>query len=35
VFEEAAHLPHVEEREHYTEIVSDWLVRHDGVATRA
>ena len=28
-FEESAHLPHVEERERYMQVVGDWLARHD------
>jgi L-proline amide hydrolase len=29
VLEESSHLPHVEERERYMQIVGDWLRRHD------
>jgi pimeloyl-ACP methyl ester carboxylesterase len=29
LFEESAHLPHVEEPERYVEVVTDWLRRHD------
>ena len=29
VFEESAHMPHVEERERYMQVVGDWLARHD------
>lgn len=29
VFEQSAHLPHVEEPARYLEVVSDWLCRHD------
>ena len=28
-FEESAHLPHVEERERFMQVVGDWLARHD------
>jgi L-proline amide hydrolase len=27
--EESSHMPHVEEREHYMQVVGDWLARHD------
>jgi len=30
VFEESAHLPHVEEPERYLDVVGSWLRRHDG-----
>jgi L-proline amide hydrolase len=29
VFEESSHMPHVEERERYMQVVGDWLARHD------
>jgi L-proline amide hydrolase len=29
VFEDSSHLPHVEERERYMQVVGDWLRRHD------
>ena len=29
VFEESSHLPHVEERERYMQVVGDWLARRD------
>jgi L-proline amide hydrolase len=29
VFEESSHMPHVEERERYMQILGDWLVRQD------
>jgi L-proline amide hydrolase len=29
LLEESSHLPHVEERERYMEIVGEWLARHD------
>jgi L-proline amide hydrolase len=29
VFEESSHLPHVEERDRYMQVVGDWLARHD------
>jgi L-proline amide hydrolase len=29
VFEDSSHLPHVEERERYMQVVGDWLARHD------
>jgi L-proline amide hydrolase len=29
VFEESSHMPHVEERERYMQVVGDWLRRHD------
>jgi L-proline amide hydrolase len=28
-FEESSHLPHVEERDQYLQVVGDWLARHD------
>jgi L-proline amide hydrolase len=28
-FEESSHLPHVEERKRYMQVVGDWLARHD------
>jgi L-proline amide hydrolase len=28
-FEDSAHLPHVEERERYMQVVGDWLAQHD------
>jgi L-proline amide hydrolase len=28
-FEESSHMPHVEERERYMQVVGDWLTRHD------
>jgi L-proline amide hydrolase len=28
-FEESSHMPHVEERERYMQVVGDWLVRYD------
>jgi L-proline amide hydrolase len=28
-FEESSHLPHVEERERYMQVVGDWLAQHD------
>jgi L-proline amide hydrolase len=28
-FEESSHMPHVEERERYMQVVGDWLARHD------
>ena len=28
-FEESSHLPHVEERERYVQVVGDWLARYD------
>jgi L-proline amide hydrolase len=28
-FEESSHLPHVEEREHYMQVVGEWLAQHD------
>ena len=30
LFEESSHMPHLEERERYMQIVGDWLARHDG-----
>jgi L-proline amide hydrolase len=29
VFEESSHMPHVEERERYMQVVGDWLAVHD------
>src|SRR6266540_6000317 len=29
LFEESSHLPHVEERERYMQVVGEWLARHD------
>jgi L-proline amide hydrolase len=29
VFEESSHMPHVEERERYMQVVGDWLASHD------
>ena len=29
VFEESSHMPHVEERERYLQVVGDWLAAHD------
>ena len=29
VFEESSHMPHVEERERFMQVVGDWLSRHD------
>jgi L-proline amide hydrolase len=29
IFEESSHMPHVEERERYMQVVGDWLARHD------
>jgi L-proline amide hydrolase len=29
LFEESSHMPHVEERERYMQVVGDWLARHD------
>ena len=29
VFEESAHLPHVEERARYMRVVGDWLAKND------
>ena len=29
VFEESSHMPHVEERERYMQVLGDWLARHD------
>jgi L-proline amide hydrolase len=29
VFEESSHMPHVEERERYMDVVGAWLARHD------
>jgi L-proline amide hydrolase len=29
VFEESSHMPHVEERERYMQVVGDWLAAHD------
>jgi L-proline amide hydrolase len=29
VFEESSHMPHVEERERYMQVVGEWLARHD------
>ena len=29
VFEDSSHMPHVEERERYMQVVGDWLARHD------
>jgi L-proline amide hydrolase len=29
VFEESSHMPHVEERGRYMQVVGDWLARHD------
>ncbi len=29
VFEESSHMPHVEERERFMQVVGDWLARHD------
>jgi L-proline amide hydrolase len=28
-FEESSHMPHVEERERYMQVVGDWLARYD------
>jgi L-proline amide hydrolase len=28
-FEESSHLPHVEERVRYVQVVGDWLARYD------
>ena len=28
-FEDSSHMPHVEERERYMQVVGDWLARHD------
>ena len=28
-FEESSHLPHVEERDRYMQVVGDWLAEHD------
>jgi L-proline amide hydrolase len=28
-FEESSHMPHVEERERYMQVVGDWLAQHD------
>jgi len=30
LFDESSHMPHVEERERYMQVVGDWLARHDG-----
>ena len=30
LFEESSHMPHLEERERYMQVVGDWLARHDG-----
>jgi L-proline amide hydrolase len=30
VFEDSSHMPHVEERARYMQVVGDWLARHDG-----
>jgi L-proline amide hydrolase len=29
IFEDSSHMPHVEERERYMDVVGDWLARHD------
>jgi L-proline amide hydrolase len=29
LFEESSHVPHMEERERYMQVVGDWLARHD------
>jgi len=29
VFEDSSHMPHVEERERYMQVVGGWLARHD------
>jgi L-proline amide hydrolase len=29
VFEDSSHMPHVEERERFMQVVGDWLARHD------
>ncbi len=29
VFEESSHMPHLEERDRYMQVVGDWLARHD------
>jgi L-proline amide hydrolase len=29
LFEESSHMPHLEERERYMQVVGDWLARHD------
>jgi pimeloyl-ACP methyl ester carboxylesterase len=29
VFEKSSHLPHVEDRERYLQVVDDWLRAHD------
>ena len=29
LFDESSHMPHVEEREHYMQVVGDWLAAHD------
>jgi len=29
VFEDSSHMPHVEERDRYMQVVGDWLARHD------
>jgi L-proline amide hydrolase len=29
LFEESSHVPHIEERERYMQVVGDWLSRHD------
>lgn len=29
LFEDSSHMPHVEEREKYMQVVGDWLARHD------
>ena len=28
-FEDSSHMPHVEERERYMQVVGDWLARYD------
>ena len=28
-FEKSSHMPHVEERERYVQVVGDWLAQHD------
>ncbi len=29
LFDDSSHMPHVEERERYMQVVGDWLARHD------
>jgi L-proline amide hydrolase len=30
LFEESSHMPHVEERSRYMQVVGDWMAKHDG-----